>query len=93
MRVRSYTTDEASLENKARDPSNSATIGYSLTAFSVPLRPRPLLGSLKRNPQTRYAPLSLCILNCQIHGTPLPSHPLAALNLEGAGSSRFRCPS
>ena len=36
-----FTTDELSLENKAPDPSNSATSGYSLTAFSVPLLPLP----------------------------------------------------
>ena len=41
MRVPSYTTDESSLENKAPDPNNSATRSYSLTAFSVPLLPRP----------------------------------------------------
>jgi len=41
MRVPSYTTDESSLENKAPDPNNSATRCYSLTAFSVPLLPRP----------------------------------------------------
>ena len=41
MRVHPYTTDESSIENKAPDPSNSATISYSLTAFSVPLLPRP----------------------------------------------------
>jgi len=42
MRVHSHTTDESSLGNKAPDPTNSATRGYSLTAFSVPLLPRPL---------------------------------------------------
>jgi hypothetical protein len=36
MRVPSYTTDESSLENEAPDPNNSATRGYSLTAFCVP---------------------------------------------------------
>jgi hypothetical protein len=42
MAVRhSHATDESSLRNKSRDPSNSATRVYSLTAFSIPLRPRP----------------------------------------------------
>jgi hypothetical protein len=36
MRVHSHATDELSLENKAPNPTNSATRGYSLTAFFVP---------------------------------------------------------
>jgi hypothetical protein len=40
---RSHTTDESSQENKAPDPNNSATRCYSLTDFSAPLLPRPLL--------------------------------------------------
>jgi hypothetical protein len=41
MRVHSHATDKSSLGNKAPNPSNSATRGYSLTAFSVPLLPGP----------------------------------------------------
>jgi len=41
MRVHSHATDKSSLGNKAPNPNNSATRGYSLTAFSVPLLPRP----------------------------------------------------
>src|SRR5271166_3724890 len=49
MRVHSHATDESSLRNKAHNPNNSATTGYSLTAFAVPLLPRPhLLLSQKR---------------------------------------------
>jgi hypothetical protein len=43
MRVHSHATDKSSLGNKAHNPNNSATRGYSLTAFSVPLLPRPQL--------------------------------------------------
>jgi hypothetical protein len=43
MRVHSHATDKSSLGNKAPNPNNSATRGYSLTAFSVPLLPRPQL--------------------------------------------------
>jgi hypothetical protein len=49
MRVHSYTIDESSLENKAPNPNNSATRGYSLTAFSVPLLPRPQDEDLARD--------------------------------------------
>jgi hypothetical protein len=41
MRVLSHTTDASSLGSKAPNPTSSATRGYSLTAFSVPLLPRP----------------------------------------------------
>jgi hypothetical protein len=41
MRVHSHATDKSSLGNKAPNPNNSATRCYSLTAFSVPLLPRP----------------------------------------------------
>src|SRR5580693_464988 len=41
MQVHSHATDESSLGNKAPNPNSSATRGYSLTAFAVPLRPRP----------------------------------------------------
>ena len=41
MRVHSHATDESSLRNKAPNPNNSATTCYSLTAFAVPLLPRP----------------------------------------------------
>src|ERR1700741_1289745 len=41
MRVHSHATDESSLRNKAPNPTDSATTGYSLTAFAVPLLPRP----------------------------------------------------
>ena len=41
MPVHSHATDESSLGNKSPNPSSSATRGYSLTAFSVQLLPRP----------------------------------------------------
>jgi hypothetical protein len=41
MRVLSHTTDASSLGSKAPNPTSSATRGYSLTAFSVQLLPRP----------------------------------------------------
>jgi hypothetical protein len=49
MRVPSYTTDESSLENKAPDPNNSTTRGYSLTAFCVPLLPDPKIVKWRPN--------------------------------------------
>jgi hypothetical protein len=48
MRVHSHATDKSSLGNKAPNPNNSATRGYSLTAFSVPLLPRPQVQLIKR---------------------------------------------
>ena len=60
MRVHSYTTDESSLENKAPDPNNSATRGYPLTAFSVPLLPGPHVFTL--DPLRATAERPSCIL-------------------------------
>jgi uncharacterized protein DUF4440 len=46
MRIHFHATDKSSLGNKAPNPNNSPTRGYSLTAFAVPLLPRPLLLAL-----------------------------------------------
>jgi pimeloyl-ACP methyl ester carboxylesterase len=53
MRVHSHATDESSLRNKATNPNNSATTGYSLTAFAVPLLPRPQSDQFQIGPRTR----------------------------------------
>src|SRR5271166_4105587 len=55
MRVHSHATDESSIRNKAPNRSNSATTGYSLTAFAVPLLPRPLLPHFLNTSDVRFS--------------------------------------